>query len=63
MLCVWFVHADGCQLSSEEGVIHQHSEVLAKMIAVGLADSCSQVLRFNSELKEQYRRMQDLDAK
>jgi len=40
------VHVDRRLLSSEESVVCRHSENLTKLIAVGLADSCSQVLRF-----------------
>jgi len=38
------MYADGRLLSSESSGVHHHSDVLAKLIADGLADSCSQVL-------------------
>ena len=34
-------------LSFDESVVHRHSEALAKLIALGLADTCSQVLYFH----------------
>jgi len=49
-LCCISLFCIGCGLlSPEESVVHQHSEILSKLIAVGLADSCSQVpvLYFN----------------
>jgi len=33
-------------LPSEDSVVQQHTEILSKLIAVGLADTCSQVLPF-----------------
>ena len=38
------MYADGRLLSSESSGVDRHSDVLAKLIADGLADSCSQVL-------------------
>ena len=43
-LCVHVTFAgNDPSVSAEQSAVHQHSDVLAKLIADGLADSCSQV--------------------